>query len=118
MCFEQISQLNNSSANKCTHASMCAFYARMNINVHVDCSAWMPCCTARRLPVCALQTARLGPHEVKINWQSEHLDNVDIRVDCVRIYLFSGVQLDGKQPVEYAANFYHLFTHHFCNVSL
>lgn len=90
MCFEQVSQLNNSSANKCTHTSMGAFYVCMNINVHADCPAWMPRCTACRLSVCALQTARLGPHEVKINWQSEHLDNVDIRVDCVCIYLFSG----------------------------
>lgn len=94
MCFEQVSQLNNSSANKCTHASMCAFYARMNINVHVDCSAWMPCCTACRLSVCALQTARLGPHEVKINWQLEHLDNVDIKGGLrVHLFIFWGCSL-------------------------
>lgn len=41
----------------------------------------------------ALQIAWSGPQEMKINWQSEqHLDNVDIRVDCLYVYLTYGAE--------------------------
>lgn len=55
----------------------------------------------------------IGPQEVKINWQSEYLDNADVQEDCMYIYLTSGAEADDKQLTEYAANLYLLLIYLF-----
>lgn len=71
--------------------------------------------------MCALQIAWSGPQEVKINWQWEqHLDNVDIQVDCTCVYLISGAEAWWQTAYRIWCKLLssdHLFIHHFCNVS-